>query len=550
MKSLLQDMRFGLRMLRKSPGFTAVAVITLALGIGANTAVFSVLNRDLLRPLPYPHAGRLVSFGMLIPSYDSRSFLFTSSYVQLASSNTPFEAVTSWRPGVAGCDLTEERPLRLACARAESTFLPTFGVSPIVGNNFTADEDGPNAPQVCLISYALWQSRFGGNPATLGRTFSLDGQPIRILGVLPRNFEWPTLAKVDVLLPEALSAAERTNPMAGIIRAYGRLKPGVSMDEARAQLSPTLETWRRALPSMFRNEVRLGLLSVREDQIGSVRLALLVLFGASIALLLLASANVTNMLLARRAGREQELAVRAALGASRRNLVSLQLTESSLLGLLGALVGAGIAFVLLRLFVALTPAGIPHIASARLDLRVSLFALGAALFSGLICGLAPALTVRPVRTLYPGPSLETPRFRSGAVLVAVQVAVSFVLVTSAGLLLSTLQNLENVALGIDTNHIVTAEVTLGRAAYGKSGQQANFSIAWRRDYETCRVLRASRLAILCRQLAENALRRSLTFGLRVVRHLPREREAWSAGGSSLPAISKCWTFPFLRAADL
>ena len=472
-QDLLQDLRYGLRMLRKSPGFTAVAILTLALGIGANTAIFSVFDRDLLRPLPYPHANQLVFFGMLAPSFDSRPFLFTSAYLQLASGHTPFESMASWRPGITGCDLTEIQPLRLACVRAESTFLPTFGMSPILGRNFTTEEDGPDAPQVCLISYALWQSRFGRSPTALGQTLSLDGQPTRIIGILPRNFEWPTLVHVDVILPEALTAVERTNPMAGAVRAYARLKPGVSIKQARAQLQPALENWRRASPPMFRKEMRLGLLSVREDQVGSIRLALMVLFGASLALLLLAAANVANLFLARGAVRERELAIRAALGASRRNLVFLQLSESALLGLAGGVAGAGIAFVLLRLFVALAPAGIPRIGQTGLDIPVLLFALGAALSSGLVCGLSPALATRPVRALLAGASVGAPRARLRAMLVIAQVAISFVLVMGAGLLLDTLRNIDNVSLGMEANHVVTAELTL-RRAFGASSAGSEF----------------------------------------------------------------------------
>ena len=473
LESLWQDLRFAARMLRKSPGFTAVAVLTLALGIGANAAVFSVFDLDLLRPLPYANANRLVFFGMLMPSFDSRPFLFTSSYLQLRGSHTPFESIASWRPGVAGCDLTETQPLRLACVRAESTFLSTFGISPILGRNFSAEDDGPSAPVECLISYALWQSRFGGRPAAVGQTLSLDGHPTRVIGILPPNFEWPTLERVDVILPEGITAAERADPMAGAVRAYARLKPGLSMEEARAQLEPALESWRQASPQMFRKEIRLGLTSVREDQVGSIRLALFVLFGASLALLLLAVANATNLLSARAAVRERELAVRTALGASRKNLIALQLTESTLLGLCGGLAGAGIAFALLRLFVALAPAGIPHVAQARLDAPVLLFVLCASVVAGLACGVAPALAAPPVRTLLAGPSLTAPRARLGAMLVAGQVAASFVLVAGAGLFLETLRNIYNVPLGMTTSHIVTAEITLGRA-YDQPGSAAAF----------------------------------------------------------------------------
>ena len=468
-----QEVRYGVRMLCKSSGFTAVAVLTLALGIGANAAVFSVLYRDLLHPLPYPHANRLVFFGMLMPSFDSQPFMFASSYLQLRNEHTPFESMASWRPGVTGCDLTEQQPQRLACARAESTFLPTFGISPILGRNFSNEEDGPNATQVCLISYSLWQSRFDGKREALGQTLSLDGQSTRIIGILPKDFEWPTLAHVDVILPEALSAAERTNPMAGVVRAYARLKPGVSFAEARAELQPALESWRHASPPMFQKEMRLGLLSVRDEQVGSIRPALLVLFGASLALLLLAAANVANLFLARGAARERELAVRAALGASRGNLVRLQLTESTLLGLLGGAAGAGIAFALLRLFVWLAPAGIPRISQAGIDAPVALFVLAGALFAGVICGLAPALKLPPGRALIGATTLGPRRARLGTVLVAGQVAVSFVLVIGAGVFLETLRNIESVPLGIDANHVVTAEITLGQD-YKQSGASSEF----------------------------------------------------------------------------
>ena len=473
LEQIIQDLRYAARMLRKSPGFTAVAVLTLALGIGANTAIFSVLDRDLLRPLPYPDADRLVFFGMQIPSFDSRPFLFTSAYLQLEAGSTPFESVASWRPGVDGCDLTEDHPSRLACARAESTFLTTLGVSPILGSNFRTEEDGPNAPQVCLISYSLWKNRFGGSAAALGQTLSLDGQATRVMGVLPQNFEWPTLARVDVILPEAISAAERTDPIAGVVRTYARLKPGMTMVEARAQLAPTLEKWRESTPPMFRKEMRLGSLSVREDQVGSIQLALFVLFGASLAFLVLAAANVANLFLARGAAREHELAVRAALGASRSRLVVLQLAESTMLGAFGGMLGAGIAFGLLRLFVALAPAGIPRIGQSGFDISVLFFVVGASLLSSLICGLVSVLAPQPVRALAAGPSLSPRRARLGAALVAAQVAVSMVLVIGAGLFLDTLRNIETIPLGMDTSHIVTAEVTLGRA-YGQSQASAEF----------------------------------------------------------------------------
>ena len=252
-----------------------------------------------------------------------------------------------------------------------------------------------------------------------------------------------------------------------------RLKPSVTTAEARAQLAPTLQSWREASPPMFRNEIRLGLVSVREDQVGSIRLALLVLFGASLAFLILAAANVANLFLARGAARENEPAVRAALGASRGRLIVLQLSESALLGVFGGMVGAAITFGLLRLFVALAPGGIPRIAQAGFDTPVLFFVLGASLLSGLICGFVPVFIPQPVHALLAGSSLGRRRARLGTALVGAQVAISIVLVMGAGLFLDTLRNIETVPLGMDTTNVVTAEITLGRA-YGQPQASAEF----------------------------------------------------------------------------
>lgn len=474
LENVARDVGYGLRLMRRTPGLTLVAVFTLALGIGANAAIFSVLESALLRPLPYPHAERLVMFGMLVPSFDSRPALFSASYVQLEQSQTAFESMASWRPGIRGCDLTESRPMRLACAYAESTFLPTFGVRPILGRNFTAAEDRPNVPKVGLISYGFWQDRFGGDPGIAGRVILLDGEPVTIVGVLPGNFEWPTLARVDILLPEALTGAERTKPLAGVVRAYGLLRPGMTMAEARAELEPALERWRAAAPLMFRKEMRLGIITVREDQVGSVRRALWVLLGAALALLVLASANVTNLLLARGAARERERAVRAALGAGRWWLARQQLIESGLLGLAGGMVGGGLACILLRTFVAIAPAGIPRIEQAGMGTPVILFVVGLSLITGLLAGLAPALGATSARSLTAGRAAGPRRGKLATALVALQVAVSLVLVTGAGLFLDTLWNLENIPLGMKPSQVVVADITLGRRDYGQPGAASQF----------------------------------------------------------------------------
>jgi putative ABC transport system permease protein len=462
----IADARYGIRQLRRSPGFTLVAVITLALGIGANAAIYSVLYRDLLRPLPYPHAQRLVMFGMVVPSIDSRPFLFASSYRELRNMQTPFESMASWRPGVNGCDVGGTPPERMNCARVESTFLPTFGVDPPLGRNFTSEEDRPGAPAVCLISYGLWQTRFGGNPAALGRVISIDEQPTRIIGILPRDFEWPTLARVDLVLPEKLSASEAAGP---VLRAYARLKRGVSIAQARAQLQRFVQEFIQSAPPMFRKEIRLGVTSVREDQVGSIRRALWILFGATLALLLIASANVANLLLARREVRQQELAVRAALGAGRWRLLRLQLIESVLLGAGGGSVGACLAFLILRVCIAVAPAGIPRIGQAGLGLPVFVLIAGLSVLSGVLCGLG-SLSTRPAGILLPGRSASRRRGRLEAGLVVAQVALSLVLLMAAGLLLDTLRNIENIPIGIDTSHIVSAEINLPAQPATQAGE--------------------------------------------------------------------------------
>ena len=474
LEALIRDVRYAARGLSKRPGFAIVAVLTLALGIGANAAVFSVVYRALLQPLPYPHADRLVFFGMVVPAADSRPILSAASYVNLREKQTPFASIASWRPGVSGCDLTEVHPTRLACARAESTFLPTFGVQPILGRNFTAEEDRPHAPLVCLISYGLWQERFAGSRGVLHQTISIDGKPARIIGVLPRDFEWPTLDRVDVVLPEALTSAEQARPMAAFVRAYARLKPGVSIAQARAQLEPIFENWKRAAPPAFRKRMRLGLLTVRQDQSGPIRRALWVLFGAALALLLLAAANVANLLLARGASRQREFAVRAALGAGRGNLIRLQLTESILLGLGAGAIGAVLAFGLLRVLVVLAPAEIPRIVQANLGAPVLGFILAASLFGGLLCGLAPAISASARHRMIAGRSLGVSRTRLGAALVVAQIAVSLALVVGAGVFLQTFRNLENAPLGMRANHIVVANLTLGRLGYSQPGAAAAF----------------------------------------------------------------------------
>jgi putative ABC transport system permease protein len=473
--ALLQDLRFALRGLGRRPGFALVAILTLALGIGSTTAVFSVVDRILFRSLPYPHDDRLVSFGDKAP-FEANEFVLGPDYVDWKKAQTPFESVTSFVPGGADCDLTEQNPVRLKCALVEATFLPTFGIQPLLGRNFTGDEDRPNAPHVALISYGLWRSRFASDRNLPGRTISLDGKPTMVVGVLPAQFEMPNLGHDDILVPAALDGSTDRGPTARqiILRAFARLKPGISIKQASAAMEPLFQQSLNYVPPQFRHEVSFRVRPLRDRQIQDARVSSWVLLGAVLAVLLVACTNVANLLLASATSRMRELAVRTALGATRGRLVRQALTESSFLGVLGGLAGCSFAQLLLRLFVSIAPEGIPRLEQATIDVRVLLFAFGVSLLSGILFGLASVLR-RPAPELLTGKENHaTPRGMLRQILVTVQIAVSLILLAGAGLLLRSLWKLETVALGMDAKSVITAGIDLAEYRYPDSAKQLAF----------------------------------------------------------------------------
>jgi putative ABC transport system permease protein len=473
--TFLQDLRFAVRGLRKHPVFAIVAVLTLSLGIGATTAVFSVVDRILFRSLPYPEDDRLVSFGDKAP-FEANEFVLGPDYVDWKRQQTPFQSVTSFVPGGADCDLTETNPVRLHCALVESTFLPTFGIQPLLGRNFSPEEDRPNGPRVTLLSYGLWRSRFAGDASLPGKTISLDGRPTVVVGILPAEFEMPTLAQEDILLPAALDGSTDRSPNARqmVLRAFARLKAGISIQQARAAMQPLFDQSLDYVPPQFRHEVSFSVRSLRDRQIADSRVASWVLLGAVLAVLLVACTNVANLLLARATARQRELAVRTALGATRGRLVRQALTESSVFGLLGGLTGCWLAYLLLRLFVSIAPQGIPRLTQASIDGRVLLFALGVSLLSGVFFGLAPGMRS-------PAPELLTGKEGSGGyhgvlrqALVMAQLSISVVLLAGAGLLLRSLWKLEKVSLGMNAKTVVTAEIALADYRYPDATKQLAF----------------------------------------------------------------------------
>jgi predicted permease len=326
-----------------------------------------------------------------------------------------------------------------------------------------------------LISYQLWRSHFGGDASIVGKTISLDGKAVRVIGVLPKEFEFPTLERADVLVPQGLDqAAQRKTPPGRVMFAFARLKPGVTVGQATAALGPLFQQALTQAPAQFRKEIHLRVRSLRDRQVHDARLAAWIMLAAVIAVLLIVCANVASLLLARAAARERELAVRSALGASRARLVRQTLTESLLLSLGGAIAGLMLAFALLRAFVAIAPAGVPFLDRAGLDLRVAGFAVAVSLLCGILFGVFPALQTPQAESLAGRSSAGVAHNRVRQSLVVTQIAVSLILLASAGLLVRSFWNLLNQPLGMHVNSIVTATIALGEQRYPKPELQMAF----------------------------------------------------------------------------
>ena len=487
MESFWRDIRYALRGFGRAPVFAVTVVLALALGIGASTAVFSVVDRILFRSLPYPNADRLVTFGYVAP-IEPNEFLTAPDYAQWSKAQSAFASTASFN-FVRDCDITQAPAARVQCAHVEWTFLPTFGIQPLLGRNFTREEDssagraglsGPDwaaGGKVALLSYGLWKSRFGGDPHIVGKAISLDGQQTSIIGVLPCDFELPTLGKADMLVPEAFPAAafvQSTTRPVPILRAFARLAPGVTIAQAKAALQPAFQESLKWVPPGFRNEVSLSVRSLRDRQIEDARLASWVLFGAVLAVLLIACANVANLLLARSTGRQREFAIRAALGASAGRLLRQTLAESVMQALAGGALGCGFAYALLRIFVAIAPAGILHLNDATLDSRVLVFTLAVSVISGLFFGIASAQRHTSNSALYGRASAAFSRAFLRRALVAAQIAISFVLLVGAGLLIRSLNNLETAPLGMDTSGVITATISLNPRLYSDMSRRETF----------------------------------------------------------------------------
>jgi predicted permease len=455
-------------------------VCTLALGIGATAAVFSFVDHILFRPLPYADADHLVSVG-IVQSLEGQEFMLGGFYYSWRDQQTPFVQISAQGALPHACVLLEGSASQLDCAVVQAGFLPLLGVSPLLGRNFLPAEDRPGGGRVALISYELWTSRYGRSPAVLGRVADLDGDRTRIVGVLPRGFELPTLQHADVLLPMALNeGAERIANPGHPMRAFARLRPGVSIAQARDQLAPLfLRTRDTLIPPAIRSDFHLSVRSLRDRETRQMQRAAWILLGCALAVLLIACANVTGLMVARGLDRAGEMAVRTALGATRSRLVQQQLTEALLLALAGGVAGVLVARLLLGAFLRLAPEGIVFLDRATLDSRILLFTLLLSLGCGLFFGILPALRQPRAPGLVRSRSHAGQRAAGRRLLVIAQIAASMVLVSAALFFLRSFRNVTEQPLGVTDHHVLTARVVLPSSSYGGGQSRMSFYLRLR-----------------------------------------------------------------------
>lgn len=458
---LAQDLRYALRRAVRMPGFTFAVVAAIAIGIGASTAVFSVVDRILFRPLPYAHEEQLVWLGMTAPIAGDEEFLLAGDYFDWKEHQTVFSHFAASQ-GVEDCDVTEENPSRLRCLNASHDFLETFGLAPALGRNLLKTDTGD-----VLISHDLWRNRYGARDSALNQTIQLNGKPWRIIGVLPRDFEIPSLAKVDIMRPlDVDEASERSRKgRMTFLQAWARLKPGVSLEQAGAAMQPVFQQSLQYVPPSFVKEVRLKMTALRQRQSGNSRPLSLALLAAVLSLLLIACANVANLLLARVSASERESAIRAAIGASRSRLIRQTLVETLLLTGAGGLAGILLASLLLRVSIAFAPLGIPRLEHATLDARILAFALGLTFLCGLLCSLLPALRQPGIEAMSGGARHTRATGWLRPALVMMQVAFASALLYSASVLGESLWRMQQVPLGIATSNRMVALIQLRDSHY-------------------------------------------------------------------------------------
>ncbi len=475
---LLQDVRYAGRMLRRSPGFAATAISALALGIGANTAIFTVVNTVLLQPLAYPEPDRLVQLELSSPQGNG-NITSIPKFIIWREQTQVFQDVAAYDLGGPGVNLTGgDRPEQLKGVHVSAEFFRLFGARVVAGRTFSAEEDRPGGPPLAVIAGGLWRRRFGSDLNLVGKSIDLGGEPFTVIGILDPTFTSDPPA--DIYL--ALKADPNSTDQAHYLRAAARLKPGVTLEKAKAAMKVAAEQFNRkfaaAAGAQLGPQGSFTAEPLRDTIVGDVRKALLVLLGAVSLVLLIACANVANLLLARATIRRREIAIRAAIGAGRGRLIRQLLTESVLLSLAGGLLGLGLGYFGVRGLLSINPGNIPRIgeqgSGITLDWRVLVFTLGVSVFTGVLFGLIPAFNASRTDLnatlkesgLRAGSGLRQNKARS--ILVVTEMALALVLLVGAALLIRTFGALRSVDPGFDARNVLTMQMSLTGTRFNKA----------------------------------------------------------------------------------
>jgi putative ABC transport system permease protein len=476
MQTFWQDLRYGARMLFKKPGFTLIAILTLALGIGANTAIFSVVNGVLLRPLPYREPDRLARVYSEFPTMNLRKFWISPpEYMDVQKEAKSWESIGAWAAG--GVNIAANGPpIRVAATNVTLSLMDTLGVQPALGRNFTPGEDTVGGPRVTIISHALWQRAFGGQADIIGKEIMIDARPFNVVGVMPQGYVFPPGSNqpADVWTPFQFDPANPGGRSNHFLNVIGRLKPGATLDQARSEMEALMTGWKsegRARHLLQQKFHPVLMFPLHEDVVGGAKSAVLMLLGAVAFVLLIACANVASLLLARAEARHREFAVRLALGAGRSRMLRQFLTEGMILVLLGAACGVSLAQGGLKMIMAAAPDSVPRTGEIRIDLLVLAFTLGVSILAVFIFALAPMAQLRE-RNLAEwlhgsgkgaGAGAGSQLLRKG--LVVTEIALALMLVVGSGLMLRAFWKLRSVNLGFNPFGALSFTVELPSSAY-------------------------------------------------------------------------------------